>query len=141
MRCRASVAVLLAATVASAWAQGTTAVVCGEPGGSALQRLESARYVVAYRPDQVPIEIGRHFAVQVFVCARGDAAPASGLRVDARMPAHGHGMNYRAVVRERGGGEFVAEGLLFHMPGRWEFVFEVEGPGGSDRITQGVVVE
>ena len=33
-------------------------------------------------------------------------------------------MNYRPSVTPQGAGRYRAEGLMFHMPGRWELVFE-----------------
>jgi hypothetical protein len=30
---------------------------------------------------------------------------------------------------------------MFHMPGRWEFVFEVRGGGKTDRVTSGVMLD
>jgi hypothetical protein len=50
-------------------------------------------------------------------------------------------MNYRARVSPRGDGRYRAEGLLFHMPGKWQLVFDVERPGRTERLTADVVVE
>jgi cytochrome c peroxidase len=92
-------------------------------------RLESARHVLTYRlPD---VAVGRHFALEVSACAKRGPAPVA-LKVDARMPAHGHGMNYAATVKAVGTGHWRAEGLLFHMPGGWEVVFELRSGGNSD---------
>jgi len=92
-------------------------------------RLESARHVLAYKlPD---VAVGRHFALEVSACAKSGRAPET-LKVDARMPAHGHGMNYAATVKAVGTGQWRAEGLLFHMPGGWEVVFELRSGGISD---------
>jgi hypothetical protein len=30
---------------------------------------------------------------------------------------------------------------MFHMPGRWEFIFEVRGGGTTDRVTRTVTLE
>jgi hypothetical protein len=57
------------------------------------------------------------------------------------MPAHRHGMNYRAHVAAKGEGRYLAEGLLFHMPGRWQFAFDIERPGRVERLTHDVVVQ
>ena len=62
-------------------------------------------------------------------------SPGTGLSVDATMPAHGHGMNYKAAVREVGEGRYRAEGLLFHMPGRWQLVFDVRTADKGERVT------
>ncbi len=92
--------------------------------GAQVQRVEGTRYVLAWRA--VPaIQVGEFFTLEVAVCARdGQPRPAT-LRVDAQMPAHKHGMNYRASVRPQGPERFIAEGLMFHMNGEWELMFDV----------------
>ena len=72
------------------------------------------------------MEVGRHFALDIGVCAKSGPAPQH-LKVDAHMPEHRHGMNYAPSMKQPGPGRWRAEGLLLHMPGRWEFVFEVDG--------------
>ena len=86
--------------------------------------VESPRYVLVY---QAAPEVGKHFSLEVAVCAKpGSAAPAT-LKVDAHMPEHRHGMNYVPTVKLVAPGRWHAEGLMFHMPGKWEFVFVVNG--------------
>ena len=54
------------------------------------------------------------------------------------MPAHRHGMNYRARVSVRDDGAYSAysaEGLMFHMPGRWRLIFDLEVAGQDSRLT------
>jgi cytochrome c peroxidase len=87
-------------------------------------RLESARFVLAFKPE--PVAVSKHFAVEVGACAKSGPAPKA-LKVDAHMPAHRHGMNYKPQVKPLGAGRWRAEGLLFHMPGAWEFLFELDG--------------
>jgi hypothetical protein len=50
-------------------------------------------------------------------------------------------MNYRPTLSAKGDGRYVAEGLLFHMPGRWEFVFDVEAGGRRTRLATDMDVE
>jgi hypothetical protein len=57
------------------------------------------------------------------------------------MPEHRHGMNYRASVAPQGGGRFLAAGLLFHMPGRWQLVFDVQSGQQTERLVKDVIVE
>jgi hypothetical protein len=104
-------------------------VPAGFEGGG---RIESADVVVHYRA-QPAIEVGRHFAVEAVVCARPPAV-VTAVRVDAHMPEHRHGMNYRPSISARGNGLYVAEGLLFHMPGRWQLTFDVERAGRTERL-------
>ncbi len=114
---------------------------CGAASRAAVARAESERYTVMYRTEPAAIAVGRAFAIEVQVCAKGQAVVPTGLRVDARMPAHRHGMNYRPTVVAEGSGRFLAEGMLFHMPGRWELIFDLDAPGLHERITQDLLLE
>jgi len=105
------------------------------------QRLESADVVVLFRTVPAPIEIGKHFAVEAHVCPTPPIGTAAGFMVDARMPEHRHGMNYRAHVSRRPDGIYVAEGLLFHMPGLWQLVFDVERGGRMERLMKDIDLE
>jgi hypothetical protein len=102
-------------------------------------RLESAGVVVLFRTLPPVIALGQHFAIEAVVC--GDGTPPALMRVDAQMPEHRHGMNYRPTLASKGGGRYVAEGLLFHMPGRWELSFDVDGGGRRTRLATDVVIE
>lgn len=101
---------------------------CGAPAGS-VARLQAvgegpdAAPTVVFLPRPAPPAVGRHFNLVGQVCGPGAWRL---LRVDADMPAHRHGMNYRPTVQMGEGGRFEAAGLLFHMPGRWRYRFEVE---------------
>jgi hypothetical protein len=128
---------LVAAALGSA---APAAAACAVPAGFAPRgRVADAGILVLYRTLPAAIEVGRHFSVDALVCA--DTGPAVLARVDAHMPEHRHGMNYRATLAARGGGRYVAEGLLFHMPGRWQLVFDVERAGQRTRLTSEVEVE
>lgn len=113
-----------AAAVGIAFPAGAAPASCGaQLGGAARQVTELGALTVVFAPRPWPVPVGRHFALDIAVCAApGTALPAS-LRVDADMPAHRHGMNYKPTVQALGDGRFVAEGLMFHMPGRWRFLF------------------
>jgi cytochrome c peroxidase len=96
-------------------------------------RLESPRYVVAYKTE--PIEVAKHFALDIAVCPKANNPVPESIKVDAQMPEHRHGMNYAPTVEALGPGRWRAEGLMLHMPGRWEFVFELRAAGATDRLT------
>lgn len=108
-----------------------TAVAC-EPHlkGSGVEKIDGKRYVLAWRAVP-PIHVSEFFSLEVALCSREGQPRVSTLRVDAQMPEHQHGTNYRASVRPQGPDRFVVEGLLLHMPGRWEFSFDVNA--GADR--------
>ena len=113
---------------------------CGEALDGALS-VDSPAYAIAFRTQPATIAVGRHFIVELVVCPKAGASAADGVRVDGFMPEHGHGMNYKAALTPLGGGRYRAEGLMFHMPGRWEFIFDVRSGGKSERLRRSVVVQ
>jgi hypothetical protein len=117
------------------------AQACGEALRGPLQRVESARYEIAFRAMPSPVEAGTHFSLELAVCPRGGAAPPHAVRVDAVMPEHRHGMNYRAVVVAQGPAQYRADGLMFHMPGRWDLLFDLVTAAGTERLIATTEVE
>jgi hypothetical protein len=110
-----------------------------DPAGA--QKLESDRYVLVYSTQPAKLAVSAHFSLDLVICTKDGALPPASVQVDARMPEHRHGMNYRAVVKPAGNGRYRADGLMFHMPGRWEYVFELRGGGRADRLTHSIVLE
>lgn len=108
------------------------AAACELPAG---RRLESARLAISYRTSPARIVVGEPFEVLFALCPKG-GFKAGRIKVDAIMPEHRHGMNYRPSVVAVGGA-YRSEGWLFHMPGRWEIVFEV----GGERLADSVGIE
>lgn len=138
-RARAS-SLLLASAAAFLGAGGAAAQACGDALGPATSRVENGAYVVAYRTQPAPVTVGQHFAVAFAVCPKGAAAPAPSVQVDAHMPAHRHGMNYRAAITRAPDGTYRAEGLMFHMPGRWDLTFDVTAGTTTQRLAHAVEV-
>jgi cytochrome c peroxidase len=100
-------------------------------------RLESPRFVLAFKPEA--ISVAQHFALDVAVCAKTGTAIDS-IKIDAHMPEHRHGMNYAPSLKPLGPGRWRAEGLMFHMPGKWELMFEVRAGGTTDRMAHALVL-
>lgn len=99
-------------------------------------RVESARFVLAFKAAP---EVGRFLSVDIAVCAKS-AVKVEALSVDAHMPEHRHGMNYAPQLKPLGPGRWRAEGLMLHMPGKWELVFEIRAAGATDRLAHALVV-
>jgi hypothetical protein len=100
---------------------------CGEQFNStSRQIIESPNFTIAYEPSVWPIPVGKLFAVRVQVCSKNSSDVVSGLKIDADMPAHKHGMNYKPSVSKQSDTVFFAQGLMFHMPGQWRLQFEFE---------------
>jgi hypothetical protein len=112
----------------------TLAHSCELPPGA---RVESERVAVSYRTVPAKIAIGQPFVLELAACPKRGGVSLERVRLDAFMPEHRHGMNYRTKVEPAGAGRFRSEGWLFHMPGRWDFIFEV----GGERLTHSVRVE
>ena len=128
---------VLATAVALLTAFGAAAA-CGD--GLPL-RAAGPGYTAAFAPQPAKIVVGQHFKLDVAVCPDPGQPAATALKVDADMPAHRHGMNYRATVKGAGAQRWQAEGLMFHMPGRWRFLFELATPQGVRKLSQEVEVE
>lgn len=114
---------------------------CGETLGIDAQRLSDARFQLVFKATPSPIPVGQHFQLDFALCPLAPAPAPREVRVDAHMPEHRHGMNYRPGVRSLGAGLYRAEGLMFHMPGRWELVFDVRSGDSATRLAQTLLVE
>ena len=108
---------------------------CGEALVGPTRKIDGASYTVVFKTVPDPVQVGAHFALDFAVCPRGSAGVPRAVRVDANMPEHRHGMNYRPVVTAKSSTMYRAEGLLFHMPGRWDLTFDIDAPGRVERLT------
>ena len=118
----------------------TAAAACTPPSlGPGTETLQAATAALAFRPEPRPIRLGEPFAIELAVCMRGSAT-LERITVDATMPEHRHGMNYAPTVVSRGAGRWRAEGLMLHMPGRWQLAFEVRAGGAVTLLTTDVVL-
>jgi hypothetical protein len=100
------------------------AALIEQPGLRASWRAEPA------------VAVSRPFALRIALCP----ARAELLRVDATMPEHRHGMNYRPRLQPSGPGAWTADGLVWHMPGRWELLLVVRLDGAEQRLVQSVTL-
>jgi hypothetical protein len=120
------------------------AAACVPPALAAQATVvEGKHFAIAFRPSPRALEVSKHFALDVHACARDPNVRVSGLKVDATMPAHRHGMNYVPSVTPVAGGEgwnYRADGLLFHMPGRWQYAFELRADALGERLVSAIDV-
>ncbi|HUT48230.1 MAG TPA: hypothetical protein VM325_02730 [Alphaproteobacteria bacterium] len=125
--CAALVAVL--PSVSSAQAEG-----CALDKLAAGSKLAAPPIRLGYRIVGGAVKVGAPFTIDVAACIGPGTAPRR-IRIDARMPAHGHGMNYKPSERKLGPGHSRFEGLVFHMPGRWEISFDIFGADARKRLS------
>ena len=131
---RSGIVALLLAASAGAHA-------CGESLAGTRTTVENSGYTIVFATAPSPVEVGKHFTVDFAVCPRAGAAKPQAVRVDANMPEHRHGMNYRPTVTTIGPGVYRGEGLLFHMPGRWDVTFDVVAGNTTQRLTSTMRVD
>jgi len=93
--------------------------------------------VLSYRTLPAKIVVGEQFVLELAACPKAGTALPARVKLDAHMPEHKHGMNYRPSLEVLGSGRYSSEGWLFHMPGRWEFTFDL----GGEHLTHSVRVE
>lgn len=118
----------------------TAPVAACEPAlkGDGVRRIDGKEFVVAWRAEPATLRVSEFFAIAVAACAKSRAVLPSQIRVDAVMPDHKHGMNYRPSVTKVSDGVFRAEGMLLHMPGLWEISFDVRGDGTNEVLRERV---
>lgn len=100
--------------------------------------LKGEATVVVAVPTPGKIVVGRQFEMDLLVCS--DVAETTVSSVDATMPQHGHGMNYKPVLKRVSAGRYRAEGLLFHMPGQWRLSVRIDENGNPVRLSSDVTV-
>jgi hypothetical protein len=106
----------------------------GGPDWAGEATSQAGRYRIAVRPFDAAAPRGQLHAWVVRI-ARTDGSPArpSHVGFDGGMPSHGHGFESSPrVTRDLGGGEFLVEGVRFHMAGDWELRVTVTEPEGTD---------
>jgi len=92
------------------------------------------RYWVVYIPQVAEIPLNEEFdmEVRVFDAATRSWLVNADLTLDARMPAHGHGMKIDAAPVQNADGGYDVPGMLLHMVGHWELYVD---------LTEGAITE
>jgi hypothetical protein len=124
----------VAALVLLAAAHGAFAADCA--AGPGVQRLSEGPVALLWHTEPAAPAVGQAFALHVELCP----AAARLLRVDATMPEHRHGMNYRPSLHALAPGRWRADGLLWHMSGRWELRLDVALGEARQVLRQSVVL-
>ena len=110
---------------------------CDRPAGwTGGEEVAGNSWTVWWQPLPAAVRIGAHFSIRFHLCG----PPVRRVKVRGWMPDHRHGMNYRPAVSLKGRAG-TAEGLLFHMPGRWQLILEIAGAAGREKLTAEMVLE
>ncbi|HWQ14834.1 MAG TPA: FixH family protein [Roseiflexaceae bacterium] len=103
---------------------------------STTRASAAGAYQVSYTPRRGPIAVNQIHTWTIHV-ETADGRPVEGatITVDGDMPQHGHGLpTDPQVTQDLGGGDYLVEGLKFHMPGWWVVDFTISGPGQPDTV-------
>jgi len=131
----AAAAGVAAAAVAIGLALPASACPTIEQG---FRRLASTDAEVAYRWAPAELKVGQFFAAEVVACRAPGPEPVGGIVIDATMPAHGHGMNYRPAAARAAPGHYRFTGLMLHMPGTWRVTIDLVQGARRTRLTHEV---
>ncbi|MGB5330701.1 MAG: hypothetical protein WBO58_21015 [Gammaproteobacteria bacterium] len=82
-----------------------------------------------YRIKSPPLTVAQHFSMQFLLCRDATTLAIEDFKLDASMPVHGHGMNYKASINWLDNGLVEASGMLFHMPGQWRVTVNLSYDG------------
>jgi hypothetical protein len=95
---------------------------------------EEGRYRVGLRPRDGGVPMGRlHAWVVTTETADGVRFAPIRLAFGGGMPQHAHGFDTEPrVTRALAEGEYLVEGVRFHMSGEWTLRVELVGPAGPD---------
>ena len=109
---------------------------CDKSSGAKGGRIivsNGGRYTVEVTTSPAAIVVNQPFDVTVTVTPKSGAGADLEVLVDARMPAHFHGMNRVPKLTRETGNTWKAEGLLFHMSGHWELYVDITQGAATER--------
>ncbi|MEM1111527.1 MAG: FixH family protein [Pseudomonadota bacterium] len=99
------------------------------------QQSETGRYTMSIEPHSVAAIPLHQIHGWTITLEHVDGKPVTGavLRFVATMPEHGHGMSTEAEVSPGAApGQYIAEGVNFHMPGWWQVSVAILDDGHRD---------
>ncbi len=106
------------------------------------RQTDAASFRMTFHPPS-RIEINHYQTWGIYIeDATGKALSHAVLKVDANMPAHGHGLlTQPRIAPGDAPGRYRVEGLRFHMPGHWEIRLQVNHAGKQDALVLPVELE
>lgn len=127
---------LAVALLALAFTPARAGAASGCSAAPGQQRLAEGPVALLWHTEPAAPAVGQAFVLHVTLCP----PEARLVRVDATMPEHRHGMNYRPSLRSPEPGRWRADGLLWHMSGRWELRLDVALGDTRHVLRQSVVL-
>lgn len=110
------------------------------PGLAQDQRTKKSDrnlYVISYEPAIQPVSINRiHNWVVHVETPDGSVVNNATIAFVGGMPDHDHGLpTLPLVTRYLGDGDYLVEGMRFHMNGRWQVTLTITVESSNDSVT------
>ena len=109
------------------------------PGQEAdsFEASTAGRYQVSFRSELEPIAINRiHNWVLHIETSQGQLVDDAEITVTGSMPGHNHGLPTNPqMTHYLGDGDYLIEGMRFHMNGSWQVTFTISERSDSDTVT------
>lgn len=96
----------------------------------------SGYYIISYKAEIDPLTINRiHRWVFHIEDAAGMAIDEAIISLTGGMPEHNHGLPTSPRMTDAlGGGDYIVEGMRFHMSGYWELYVTIDVDGRRDTV-------
>ena len=115
-------------------------IIAAEGGIEARQgqswTSSSGKFRVSYSSELEPITINQiHDWIVHLKTIGGKPVPDAQIIISGGMPAHNHGLpTSPRSTQYLGNGDYLIEGMRFHMAGYWEITVTINTGGVSDRV-------
>lgn len=115
-------------------------IIAAESGIEATQRQSwtssAGKFRVSYSSELEPITINQiHHWILHLETIDGKPVPDAQVIVNGGMPAHNHGLpTSPRSTQYLGNGDYLIEGMRFHMAGHWEITVKINTGGVSDMV-------
>jgi hypothetical protein len=108
-----------------------------EPDRTITRMSQRDRFRVSIRSESYPIPLSQMHSWSVHIeTPEGNPVTDADIGVFGSMPAHKHGLPSRPRLTEnRGGGDYLIEGVKFTMPGEWQLILIITVDGKRDKAT------
>ena len=118
------------------WPLAAFVVVFGAGAADSVWLSDRGTFRLSYRSALEPLVINRiHSWTLRIEDAAGEPVAGAEIEVTGGMPAHDHGLPTQPrVTRDLGGGDYLLEGMRFHMGGEWEVVITVRDGDRADTV-------
>lgn len=89
------------------------------------KKTSAGNITLSYKILSESLTVSQPFSIEIKLCEMGEPMVPKQLKVNAEMPAHGHGMNYQPTIKPLDQGHYQVDNFVFHMMGNWVLTIDV----------------